>query len=160
MKEEKKTIRSRIENFKNDFAKFAFKGSMIDIAIGMMVGSTITAVINSLIKDIINPPIAKILSGVDFSQKYFVLGENQFDSLQAAQDSGAIVITYGNFINAVIAFLLTAFVLFMLVSWIRKLDKKEEKKTESKTKRCPYCKSDINKDATRCPFCTSELKKK
>lgn len=159
MKEEKKTLKTKVKTLGKEFKGFAFKGSMLDIAIGMMIGSAITAVVNSLIKDIINPPIAKLISGMDFSQRYFVLGKNHFESLEAAQASGAVVITYGNFINAVIAFLLTAIVLFLLVSWVGKLNKKEDKKEESKTKKCPYCKSDVNKDATKCAFCTSELKK-
>jgi len=159
MKEEKKTIKDKILKLGKDFQGFAFKGSMIDIAIGMMIGAAITAVVNSLITDIINPPIAKLLSGVDFSQRYFVLGKNQFESLEAALASGAVVITYGNFINAIISFLLTALVLFLLVSWISKLNKKEKEKEGGKTKVCPYCKSEIDKDATRCAFCTSELKK-
>ncbi len=140
------------------FKAFAFKGSAIDIAIGMMVGAATTTVINSLIKDIINPPIAKLISGIDFSQRFFVLGTEQYESLDAAQEAGAIVITYGNFINSVFTFLITAFVLFLLVSWIGKFNKREEKKEESKTKICPYCKSEISKDATKCAFCTSNVK--
>lgn len=159
MKEEKKTFKEKMKSLSKDFKSFAFKGSMIDIAIGMMIGAAITAVVNSLIKDIVNPPIAKLLSGVDFSHRYFVLGKNQFESLEAAQASGAVVFTYGNFINAIIAFLLTAIVLFLIVSWIGKLNKEEEEKEEAKTKKCPYCKSEIDKDATKCAFCTSDLKK-
>ena len=160
MKEEKRTIKERVEAVSKDFKGFAFKGSMIDIAIGMMIASSITAVVNSLIKDIINPPIAKLLSGMDFSQSYFVLGGQQYDSLELAQASGSAVITYGNFINALIAFLLTAIILFFLASWIGKLNKKEKNKIEKTSKKCPYCMSEIEKDATRCPFCTSELKKR
>ncbi len=159
MKEEKKNIKQKIEEVGKSFKKFALKGSMLEIAIGMMIGSAVSAVVSSLIKDIINPPLAKILSGVDFSHRYFVLGKNNFESLEAAQASGAVVFTYGNFINAVISFLITAFVLFCIVSWVGKLNKKEEKKEVSKTKKCPFCKSDIDKSATRCAFCTSELKK-
>lgn len=159
MKEEKKTIKEKILKLPRDFKDFALKGSMIDIAIGMMIGAAITSVVDSLIKDVINPPIAKLLSGVDFSHRYFVLGKNQFESLEAAIESGAIVITYGNFINAIISFLLTALVLFLLVSWLGKVNKREEEKEGAKTKVCPYCKSEIDKNATRCAFCTSELKK-
>lgn len=159
MEEKKKTLKQKTGSLAKDFRNFAFKGSMLDIAIGMMIGAAITSVVNSLIKDIINPPISKLLSGIDFSHRYFVLGKNDFDSLASAQSSGAVVITYGNFINAVIAFLITAVVLFLLVSWIGKLNKKEEKKEESKTKKCPFCKSEIDKAATRCAFCTSTLKK-
>lgn len=156
---EKPTIKERLSKTADDFKSFAFKGSAIDIAIGMMIGAAMTAVVNSLIKDIVNPPIAKFISGIDFSHRYFVLGKNQFESLEAAQASGAVVITYGNFITAVITFLITALVLFLIVSWITKLNKKEEKKEEEKTKKCPYCKSEIDKEATRCAFCTSELRK-
>lgn len=159
MEKKRKTLRQKVSGLANDFKNFAFKGSMFDIAIGMMIGAAITTVVNSLITDIISPPISKLLSGIDFSQRYFVLGKNHFDSLEAAQASGAVIITYGNFINAVIAFLLTAIVLFLLVSWVGKLNKKEEEKEESKIKRCPYCKSEIDKSATKCAFCTSTLKR-
>ena len=155
----KPTIKERIKKTVSDFKSFAFKGSAIDIAIGMMIGAAMTAVVDSLIKDIVNPPIAKLISGIDFSHRYLVLGKNQFESLEAAQEAGAIVITYGNFITAIITFLITALVLFIIVSWVSKLNKKEEEKAEKTTKKCPYCKSEIDIDATRCAFCTSELKK-
>ncbi|MGI6484290.1 MAG: large conductance mechanosensitive channel protein MscL [Candidatus Dojkabacteria bacterium] len=155
----KPTIKERIQKTVSDFKSFAFKGSAIDIAIGMMIGAAMTAVVDSLIKDIVNPPIAKLISGIDFSHRYLVLGKNQFESLEAAQEAGAIVITYGNFITAIITFLITALVLFIIVSWVSKLNKKEEEKAEKTTKKCPYCKSEIDIDATRCAFCTSELKK-
>lgn len=154
----KTTVKERLSTTAENFKAFAFKGSAIEIAIGMMVGAATTAVVNSLIKDIINPPIAKLISGVDFTQRFFVLGTKQYESLAAAQDAGAVVITYGNFINAVFTFLITAFVLFMLVTWIGKLNKKEEKVAEANTKVCPYCKSEIAKDATKCAFCTSSVK--
>lgn len=155
----KPTIKERIQKTVSDFKSFAFKGSAIDIAIGMMIGAAMTAVVDSLIKDIVNPPIAKLISGIDFSHRYLVLGKNQYESLEAAQEAGAIVITYGNFITAIITFLITALVLFIIVSWVSKLNKKEEEKAEKTTKKCPYCKSEIDMDATRCAFCTSELKK-
>jgi large conductance mechanosensitive channel len=155
----KPTIKERIKKTVSDFKSFAFKGSAIDIAIGMMIGAAMTAVVDSLIKDIVNPPIAKLISGIDFSHRYLVLGKNQYESLEAAQEAGAIVITYGNFITAIITFLITALVLFIIVSWVSKLNKKEEEKAEKTTKKCPYCKSEIDIDATRCAFCTSELKK-
>lgn len=154
----KTTVKERLSTTAENFKAFAFKGSAIDIAIGMMVGAATTAVVNSLIKDIINPPIAKLISGVDFTQRFFVLGTKQYESLAAAQDAGAVVITYGNFINAVFTFLITAFVLFLIVSWIAKLNRKEEKIPEPNTKVCPYCKSEIAKDATKCAFCTSSVK--
>ncbi len=155
----KPTIKERIQKTVSDFKSFAFKGSAIDIAIGMMIGAAMTAVVDSLIKDIVNPPIAKLISGIDFSHRYLVLGKNQYESLEAAQEAGAIVITYGNFITAIITFLITALVLFIIVSWVSKLNKKEEEKAEKTIKKCPYCKSEIDIDATRCAFCTSELKK-
>lgn len=157
--EMKKTkVQESLSKTLEGFKAFAFKGSAIDIAIGMMVGAATTAVISSLIKDIINPPIAKLISGIDFSQRFFVLGTKQYESLASAQEAGAVVITYGNFINSLFTFLITAFVLFLLVSWIGKINKKEEKKEESNTKVCPYCKSEIAKEATKCAFCTSSVK--
>ncbi|MGI6443972.1 MAG: large conductance mechanosensitive channel protein MscL [Candidatus Dojkabacteria bacterium] len=162
MKKKRKTIKEKIEGFAERFKDFAFKGSVIDIAIGMIIGSAITSVVESLIKDIINPPLAKLLSGIDFSHRYFVLGQNHYESLEAAQEAGEIVFTYGNFIDALISFLITSFTLFIIISWISKLSKKhkkdEQEKHENTTKKCPFCKSSIDKDAKKCPFCTSEIK--
>lgn len=156
MKEKK--IKKKTEGFFTEFKKFAFKDSTLGIAIGIMLGTAIKSVIDSLVNDVLTPPIAKITSGIDFSNLYFALGTEKYDSLQAAQDAGAVVITYGNFINAIISFLITAFVLFVIVNQGTKLIKKEKKEEAKVTKICPYCKSEIAIDAKKCAYCTSQVK--
>jgi large conductance mechanosensitive channel len=151
----------RVKKFVHEFQKFAFKDSTFGTAVGIMIGVALKDVIDSLINNILMPPIAYITSGIDFSDLFFVIGRTQYDSLELAQEAGALVVTYGSFINAFINFFITALVLFFLarviVKNIQKMNKKEETTTKKVTKECPYCKSKIHKDATRCPNCTSKL---
>lgn len=139
-----------------DFKDFATKGDVISMAIGIMLGTAFKSLIDSLVNDIISPPIGFLTSGIDFSAMFFTLGKIQYETIEEAQNAGATIITYGNFINALISFLITAIVLFIFVNQMKKaFEKKEEvKKT---TKKCPYCFTEINIKATRCPNCTSEL---
>lgn len=153
-------IKEKSTNFLKEFKKFALKDSTLTVAIGLMLGSAVKSVIDSLVKDILTPPIGKLTSGLDFSNLYVALTGEKFDSLKAAKDAGAVVITYGNFINAAISFLITALVLFLIVSIGQKFIKREEKKEIKKTMKCPFCRSEISRKATRCPFCTSHLEKK
>ena len=136
-----------------EFKKFIMRGNVMDMAVGVIVGGAFTSIVTSLNKDILTP-ILGIFGGMDFSHLAIVLGEGE----------EAPVLAYGNFITAVLNFLITAFVIFMLVKAINglneRLTKKEEAKEESAaptTKVCPYCKSTIAIDATRCPHCTSTL---
>ena len=147
-------LKEVFENFK----QFAFKEATIGVAVGIMLGAALKSVIDSLVSDILTPPIAKITSGIDFSDLYIVLGTEKYDSLVAAKEAGAVVITYGNFIDAFISFLITAFILFLIINQGGKLLKKEEKKVQSSTKTCRYCKSEIHKEAVKCAFCGSALK--
>lgn len=146
-----------IEEFKN----FAFKDTTLATAVGLMVGSALSNVISSLIKNIFTPPIGYITSGIDFSNMYFVLGKNTYDSLEQALDAEAVVISYGTFLNDFISFIITALILFLIVMQLTKVIKKrtdkQEKKEERSTKVCPYCKMEIHKDATKCPYCVSKV---
>lgn len=153
-------IKEKSTSFLKEFKKFALKDSTLSVAIGLMLGGAVKSVIDSLVKDILTPPIGKLTSGLDFSNLYVALTGEKFESLKAAQDAGAVVITYGNFINATISFLITALTLFLIVSIGQRFVKKEEKREGRKTRKCPFCRSEISKKATRCPFCTSHLDKK
>jgi len=155
---EKKSVKKEIGNLFSEFKDFAFKEATLGVAIGIMLGGAVKSVIDSLVNDILTPPIAKITSGIDFGDLYVVLGKGEYESLEAAREAGEVVITYGNFISAFISFLITASVLFFIVYQGNKLVKKNEKKVQRNTKVCPYCKSEIDKDASRCPFCTSVVK--
>lgn len=104
-----------------EFKKFAMRGNVIDLAVGVIIGAAFTGIVNSLVKDVVMPPIGWGLGGLDFSNFFIVLKGAPAATLKAAQDSGAITINYGIFINAVINFLVVAVVLFLIVRQINRL---------------------------------------
>lgn len=146
-----------------DFKEFAVRGNVIDMAVGIIIGAAFTTVVQSLVKDIMMPPLGLITSEIDLSKAYLILKEGTppapYETLSAAQESGAVLITYGNFLNAIISFTFVAFAVFLLVRYINKLKspKKTPEPVPNKIKKCKYCYSDIPIEATRCPHCTSEL---
>lgn len=110
-----------------EFRKFAMRGSVIDLAVGVVVGAAFTGIVNSLVKDIITPPIGLLLGGIDFSNFFFQLkGKPGLLTLKAAQDAGAITINYGVFLNTIINFIIIAFVLFLILRQINKLTQPKE----------------------------------
>ncbi len=134
-----------------EFKKFILRGNVMDMAVGVIVGGAFTAIVTSLNQDILTPLLG-IFGGTDFTSLSLTLGSGE----------NAPVLAYGNFITAVVNFLITAFVIFCLVKFINTLGDKMKKKEEvapaaPTTKKCPFCKSDIAIDATRCPHCTSQL---
>ena len=139
-----------------EFKEFILRGSVVDLAIAVIIGAAFTAIVNSLVNDIFMPIIGYALGGVDFTSMFIVLGGGTYASLKAAQDAGAATINYGVFINAVITFLLVALILFFVIKGINKL-KKEPVPAPPNTKECPYCLTTIPLNATRCPNCTSQL---
>jgi large conductance mechanosensitive channel len=161
-KGKKKSIKEKYREFVKEFKEFALEGFALSAAIGIMLGAALRDVINSLVNDIISPPISYLTAGIDFSTKYWVLGSNDFETIELAEEAGAVIIRYGNFINELITFFITAIILFLLVYQITRLASKFKKKKEVEEKKekkrlCEYCKSEIHKDATRCPSCTSKL---
>ena len=144
---------SKDNGFLNEFKKFILRGNVVDMAVGVIVGGAFTSIVTSLNQDILTP-ILGIFGGTDFSNLQVTLGSGE----------NAPVLAYGNFITAVINFLITAFVIFCLVKGINtisdKLKRKEEQPAAPTTKKCPFCKSEIAVDATRCPHCTSQLEEK
>ena len=143
-----------------DFKEFIMRGNMISMAVGIIIGIAFGTIINSLVNDIIMPPIGLLLGKVDFSNLFVALKEGAvagpYLSLGAAREAGAVTLNYGIFVNAIISFLIIAFVLFFIIRIVNRLKKKEEKKIS--TKECPFCFSTVSIKATRCPNCTSELK--
>ena len=140
-----------MKGFVEEFKKFIMRGNVMDMAVGVIIGGAFSTISTSLNADIISPILA-VFGGVDFSHLTLQLGINE----------NAPVMYYGNFITAVINFLITAFVVFVLIKGINtvseKLSKKEEEKpADPTTKKCPYCMSEIAIEATRCPHCTSQL---
>ena len=139
-----------------EFKEFAMKGNVLDLAIGIVLGSAFGAIVKSLVEDIIMPPIGLLLGNIDFTNLFLDLSGKAFPTLKAAKDAGAATINYGLFINTVINFVIVAFVIFLLVRQIN-LMKKEPAPAAPNTKECQYCLSAIPLKATRCPNCTSQL---
>ena len=155
-----------------EFKKFIMRGNMIDLAVGMIIGAAFSAIINSLVNNILMPVIGLVTGGkADFTNAFVVLKDAPAvdgvvpelpATLADAQAAGFICLGYGAFISAIISFLLVALCLFFVVKAFNKaqsLAKKEEAPAAPTTKKCPFCKSEINIEATRCPHCTSELPK-
>lgn len=140
----------------DEFKKFIQRGNVMDLAVGVIIGGAFGSIVNSLVNDVIMPPIGMLVGNVDFSDLYINLSGGSFGSLAEAQSAGAVTINIGLFINAVINFLILAFVIFIMVRQMNKLQKPEPV-SEPSTKQCPYCFSAISIKATRCPQCTSKL---
>ena len=151
-----------IKKFIKEFKEFAVKGNMIDMAVGIIIGAAFSGVVNSLVKDIIMPPFNLIMSKINFSNLFFTLKDGAdvagpYPSVDAANQAGAIILNIGAFLNTMISFLIVAVAVFLLIKAINQL-KKAPAPAPVNTKKCPYCLTDIHKDATRCPNCTSEIK--
>jgi large conductance mechanosensitive channel len=145
-----------------EFKEFALRGSVVDMAVGIIIGGAFGTIVTSLVNDVIMPPIGLLLGGVDFSNIYVLLKAGDpappYPSLADAQAAGAVTINFGLFFNAVISFLIVALVVFLLIRGINRLRREEEAPPEEPTvKECPYCLSEIPLRATRCAHCTSEL---
>ena len=151
-----------------EFKEFAVKGNVVDMAVGIIIGASFSGVVNSLVADIIMPPIGFALGKVDFTNLYFTipttlnLGEiPTYPSLEAAKAAGAVTINYGVFINQVISFLIVAFAVFLLIKGINKLQaatkKEQAEEAVATTKECPRCTTQIPINATKCPHCTADI---
>ncbi len=110
----------------SEFKEFAVKGNLVDLAVGFIMGGAFATVVSSLVNDIIMPVVGKFMGGVDFASMYYNLTDTEYASLSEAQEAGAAVITYGVFINALISFIIVAFVMFMIIKNMNKLKKAEE----------------------------------
>ncbi len=141
------------------------RGNVIDMAVGIIIGAAFGKIVDSLVKDVIMPPIGLLLGKVDFTNLFVVLKDGvtpaPYPSLSAAQAAGAVTLNLGLFANAIISFLIVAFAVFILIKALNelqaKMDAKEKKEAVVTTKVCPYCCSEIPLHASRCPQCTSEL---
>ena len=134
-----------------EFKEFAFKGNVIDLAVGVLIGSSFTAIVNSVVNDLFTPVLSLITGRVDFSTLSLTLGTGE----------NAPVLAYGSFLQAVFNFLMVAICIFIFVKIINRFYRKNEAEKEARPapRLCPYCFGEINDKATRCPHCTSELPK-
>ncbi len=148
------------KGFIAEFKKFIMRGNVIDLAVGVIIGGAFQSIVKSLVDDIFMPIISLATKGIDFSNWFIALDGNKYGTLAQAQEAGADVISYGNFISAVINFIIMAFIIFLFVKAINTLAEKTKKAEEPAaptTKKCPYCMSEIDIKATKCPHCTSSL---
>lgn len=134
----------------SEFKEFLLKANVLSLALAFIVGVALAAVVNSLVADIIMPPVGMLLGGVDFNNMFIDLSGKHYATLAAAKDAGAATINYGTFINTVVTFIIVAFVVFLIARTLVKAP-------GASTKACPRCAMDIPIPATRCPFCTTEL---
>jgi len=144
----------------NEFKKFALKGNMIDLAVGVIIGGAVGRVVTSLVNDVLMPPIGLILGRVNFSNLYINLGRTKYPTFEEARAAGAPTINIGLFLNAVVDFFIVALVIFFMVRGVNKMREAAERKgvpATPSTKICPYCKTEIPIGATRCPHCTSDI---
>jgi len=156
----------RFKRYAEEFKTFAIKGNVIDMAVGIIIGAAFGKIVDSMVKDIIMPPMGWIMGKVDFTNLYLTLPNYdgkiiEYPSLEAAKAAGAVTINYGLFINTLISFVFVAFAVFLLIKFINKLRATTEKKCEEQvvetTKKCPKCCSTIDINAIKCPNCTSDL---
>jgi large conductance mechanosensitive channel len=146
-----------------EFKEFAMRGNVADMAVGIIIGAAFGTIVNSLVQDVIMPPIGLLLGNIDFSNLFLVLKDGKvagpYATVAVAKAAGAVTINIGIFINTVISFVLVALAVFLLVKTINKLKRQgEAPPAVPTTKECTYCLSTIPIKATRCPNCTSELK--
>ncbi|HLY24381.1 MAG TPA: large conductance mechanosensitive channel protein MscL [bacterium] len=139
-----------------EFREFAMRGSLLDLAIGIVIGTAFGRIISSLVSDIIMPPIGLALGGLDFANLFVTLKGGPFPSVAAAKAAGAPTINYGVFINTIVDFVIVAFVMFLVIRQVNRMRRQPE--VAPTTKSCPYCVSTIPLKAVRCPHCTSDLK--
>jgi large conductance mechanosensitive channel len=142
-----------------EFREFAMKGNVVDLAIGVVIGTAFGKIVDSLVKDMLMPPIGRLLGGVDFTNLFITLsGGGPYPSLKAAQDAGAATLNYGVFINAIINFLIVAFALFMVVKAMNRMRREEATAPPPPTSKvCPQCQMEIPIKATKCGHCTSAV---
>ena len=139
-----------------EFRDFALRGSMLDMAVGIIVGAAFGRVVSSLVSDVLMPPIGLFAGHSDFSNKFINLSGHAYATLAEAKAAGAATINYGIFFNSLSDFLIVAFVVFMLIRQVNRL-RSEQEVPEAVMKDCPFCFSTVATKATRCPHCTSVL---
>ena len=153
----------KIKSWGDEFKKFAVRGNVIDMAVGIIIGAAFSKIVNSLVNDILMPPLGWLMGKVDFASLFIPVDGNfsAYPTLEAAKEAGAATINYGLFINNCISFLLVAFAVFLLIKFINKLQASTKKEVAEEVaatqKDCPHCFTSIDIRATRCPNCTSEL---
>jgi len=139
-----------------EFREFIMRGNVVDMAVGIVIGVAFGRIVTSLVNDIIMPPIGLALKGVYFANLFVALRGGPYPSLAAAKAAGAPTINYGAFLNTVLEFIIVAFVIFLMIRQINRIQ--QPRSAAPVTKDCPYCRLAVPVDATRCAYCTSDLR--
>ena len=140
-----------------EFKEFAMRGSVVDLAVGVIIGAAFGKIVSSLVEDVMMPPIGRLLGHVDFSGLFLNLGDKSYETLAAAKAAGAPTLNYGLFLNTVISFLIVAFAVFLVVQQVNRWTKKPAVAAAPTTKECPQCAMTIPIAAKRCGHCTGQL---
>ena len=152
--QEKKSVAQELK-------EFIFRGNVMDMAVGVVIGAAFSAIINSLVGDIFMPLLSLLTGKMDFANMFVAMDGGEYATLAQAQEAGVATINYGQFITQIINFLLIAICIFFFIKFVNRLmsmgKKPEEPEPEKEPRLCPFCKQEIADDATRCPHCTSEL---
>ena len=140
-----------------EFKEFAMRGSVLDMAVGIIVGAAFGQIVNSFVQDVMMPPIGRLVGHADFSNLFVTLTGQHYDTVAAAKAAGAATLNYGMFLNTIINFLIVAFAVFLLVRQVNRLMPKPAPAAPT-TRDCPYCLSAVPLKATKCAHCTSDLR--
>lgn len=146
-----------------EFKAFAVRGNVIDMAVGIIIGAAFTLLVQSLVADILMPPLSLFSDFSDYKDAYILLQHGvpagPYATIAEAREAGATVMNYGNFLNNLFSFLTVGFTVFLLIRYMNRITRPgpEPEQPVTQVKRCPFCRSDIAAEATRCPHCTSQL---
>jgi len=150
----------RIKKMIKEFKKFAFKGNIIDLAIGVVIGSAFGKIVTSLVNDIIMPLLTFVTGQIKFENLFIALDGNKYDNIEAAKAAEVATINYGMFITSIVDFMIIAVSIFIAIRQMNKIHDKFAKKEEKpplSVKDCPFCKTSIHIEASKCPNCTSDI---
>lgn len=137
-----------------EFKKFALRGNVLDLAVGVIVGAAFGKIVNSLVNDVLMPPLGLLIGRVDFTNLFVHLGRVHYNSLAEAKTAGAPTLNYGIFLNTIIEFLIVAYAVFLMIRQVNRVLGRVEPKP---VRPCPFCRLEVAVDATRCPHCTSRI---
>ena len=146
-----------MSSFAQEFREFAVKGNVIDLAVGVIIGGAFGKIVDSLVTNVVMPPLSLLIGNIDLSDRGLILSRHSYPDFAAAKLDHVPVIFYGMFLNSVISFLIVSFSIFICIRTINKLYRKPEPPPAPTKKDCPFCFSSIPLLATRCPQCTSAL---
>jgi large conductance mechanosensitive channel len=150
-----------MKNIISEYKEFALKGSVLDMAIGIVIGTAFATIASSFVANIMAPVIGLLTSGVDMADLFLVLKEGEvggtYTTLDQANRDGAVTLSYGLFINSIISFFIVSWVIFFVLKTANRISRSQDEYEFKKTKQCPMCYSEINKNATVCSECTSTL---